>query len=200
MSWSDDRGLVPAGGRHPFAGVLRRQEARRVQRRLHPARCRSTRSSSGPRRRLPAEWDRDRFAAIAPHIQERLVTFDEVPGKVDFLFWPTDGDDRLRRAVVGQGVRARVGCAAPRRSHRRVRRRGVERRRAEGGHRAGDGGVRVEARQGPGAVRVAVTGRAVGPPLFESLEVLGRAETLRRLELAVGASDRRPTPRNEQGS
>ena len=32
--------------------------------------------------------------------------------------------------------------------------------------------------------RVAVTGRAVGPPLFESLEVLGRDETLRRLRLA----------------
>ena len=34
------------------------------------------------------------------------------------------------------------------------------------------------------APRVAVTGRAVGPPLFESLEVLGHDETLRRLRLA----------------
>ena len=33
-------------------------------------------------------------------------------------------------------------------------------------------------------VRVAVTGRTVGPPLFESLEVLGRDETLRRLRAA----------------
>ena len=33
-------------------------------------------------------------------------------------------------------------------------------------------------------VRVAVTGRSVGPPLFESLDVLGRDETLRRLTLA----------------
>ena len=33
-------------------------------------------------------------------------------------------------------------------------------------------------------VRVAVTGRSVGPPLFESLEVLGQDETLRRLRLA----------------
>ena len=64
---------------------------------------------------LPAEWDRDRFAAIAPYIQERLVTFAEVPGKVDFLFWPTDDDDRVRRGVVGQGVRARVGGPAARR-------------------------------------------------------------------------------------
>jgi hypothetical protein len=33
-------------------------------------------------------------------------------------------------------------------------------------------------------VRVAVTGRTVGPPLFEALEVLGRDETLRRLRAA----------------
>ena len=30
-------------------------------------------------------------------------------------------------------------------------------------------------------VRMAVTGRTVGPPLFESLVLLGREETLRRL-------------------
>jgi glutamyl-tRNA synthetase len=33
-------------------------------------------------------------------------------------------------------------------------------------------------------VRVAVTGRTVGPPLFEALEVMGRDETLRRLRVA----------------
>ena len=33
--------------------------------------------------------------------------------------------------------------------------------------------------------RVAVTGRSVGPPLFEALEVLGQNETLRRLRNAV---------------
>jgi glutamyl-tRNA synthetase len=35
------------------------------------------------------------------------------------------------------------------------------------------------------AVRVAVTGRRVTPPLFESLALLGRERTLRRLEAAV---------------
>ncbi len=34
-------------------------------------------------------------------------------------------------------------------------------------------------------IRVAVTGKRVGPPLFESLEVLGRDETLRRLSSAL---------------
>jgi glutamyl-tRNA synthetase len=32
---------------------------------------------------------------------------------------------------------------------------------------------------------VAVTGRRVGPPLFESLEVLGRDETRRRIAAAL---------------
>ena len=35
-----------------------------------------------------------------------------------------------------------------------------------------------------GPVRVAVTGRRVSPPLFESLELLGRVRTLARLERA----------------
>jgi glutamyl-tRNA synthetase len=34
-------------------------------------------------------------------------------------------------------------------------------------------------------LRVATTGRSVGPPLFESLEVLGREETLRRIDAAL---------------
>jgi len=43
-------------------------------------------------------------------------------------------------------------------------------------------GLKLGKAQAP--VRVAVTGRTVGPPLFESLEVLGADETLRRLRLA----------------
>jgi glutamyl-tRNA synthetase len=35
-------------------------------------------------------------------------------------------------------------------------------------------------------VRVAVTGRSVGPPLYESLAVLGRERTLARLRAARG--------------
>jgi glutamyl-tRNA synthetase len=39
-----------------------------------------------------------------------------------------------------------------------------------------------------GAVRVAVTGRRVGPPLFESIELLGRERTLGRLDAALAAA------------
>ena len=34
-------------------------------------------------------------------------------------------------------------------------------------------------------LRVSVTGRSVGPPLFESLEVLGRERTLQRIDAAL---------------
>src|SRR5690606_13973009 len=35
---------------------------------------------------LPESWDRARFAAIAPHLQPRLVTLADAPNVVDFLF------------------------------------------------------------------------------------------------------------------
>ena len=37
-------------------------------------------------------------------------------------------------------------------------------------------------------MRVAVTGRRVGPPLFESMELLGRERTLARLDQAVATA------------
>ena len=38
-----------------------------------------------------------------------------------------------------------------------------------------------------GAIRVAVTGRTVAPPLFETLAALGKERTLARLAFAIGA-------------
>jgi glutamyl-tRNA synthetase len=43
-------------------------------------------------------------------------------------------------------------------------------------------GLKLAKAQAP--IRVAVTGRSVGPPLFESLHVLGRERTLERLRRA----------------
>jgi glutamyl-tRNA synthetase len=45
-----------------------------------------------------------------------------------------------------------------------------------------EGRVQMSKAQAP--VRVAVTGRSVGPPLYESLVVLGRERTTRRLKAA----------------
>ena len=49
-------------------------------------------------------------------------------------------------------------------------------------------GLGLKPRNAFGPVRVAVTGRKVSPPLFESLELLGREESLRRLDGAQAAA------------
>jgi glutamyl-tRNA synthetase len=137
---------------------------------------------------LPDDWDRARFAAIAPHIQERLTTLAEVPGKVDFLFWPDgstiDYDEPSWEKAFGpewakpllDDVSAAYGVLADWTADALK----VALEDAMAPYE-----LKLGKAQAP--VRVAVTGRSVGPPLFESLEVLGRDETLRRLS---AASDR----------
>jgi glutamyl-tRNA synthetase len=149
---------------------------------------------------IPDDWDRDRFAAIAPYIQERLVRFDEVPGKDDFLFWPSsetieyDLDSWAKAFAPEWAVPLLRDVSAA-----------YEALDAEAGWTADAlkaatetvmevHGVKLGKAQA--VPRVAVTGRSVGPPLFESLEVLGRDETMRRLRLAhehaiAGPSSRR---------
>jgi glutamyl-tRNA synthetase len=46
-------------------------------------------------------------------------------------------------------------------------------------------GLGLKPKHAFGPVRVAVTGRTVSPPLFESIELLGRGETLGRLDAAL---------------
>ncbi len=47
-------------------------------------------------------------------------------------------------------------------------------------------GLELKPRNAFGPVRIAVTGRKVSPPLFESLELLGRDRSLARLSAALG--------------
>jgi glutamyl-tRNA synthetase len=131
---------------------------------------------------LPAEWDRDVFARIAEHVQTRVVTMADVAPMVDFLFLVDPEIDvsawskvmspawavPLLRDVIRAYVTVDWSAAALKSS--------LE-----------DAMAPYELKLGKAQapVRVAVTGRTVGPPLFESLEVLGRHETLRRLEAAV---------------
>jgi glutamyl-tRNA synthetase len=52
-------------------------------------------------------------------------------------------------------------------------------------------GLGLKAKVAFGPVRVAVTGSTVSPPLYESIELLGRDVTLARLESALGYSGQR---------
>jgi glutamyl-tRNA synthetase len=138
---------------------------------------------------LPPEWDRASFAAIAPHIQERLERLTDVLGTVDFLFWP-QGDDA---APIDYDEASWTKATGPQWSGPLL----SDVIDAYGALASWDHEslkvaieevmARFEVKLGKAQAlpRVAVTGRAVGPPLFESLEVLGRDETLRRLRAAL---------------
>ena len=198
---------VPARGRQPVAGVLRHQEARPHQRRVHPGARPCPSSSSG--RAVPAAAASSRPSPPSPRSRprssDRVRTFAEVRrhGRV-----PLAGGAEGRRSGVGQGdavarrwpptcstscrpasptCRWTRGTSTPRSTRRPTRGRRPSRPRSiAAAEQAGivndEGKVQLSKAQAP--VRVALTGRAVGPPLFELMVALGRDRTLDRLRQA----------------
>ena len=53
-------------------------------------------------------------------------------------------------------------------------------------------GLGLKPRQAFGPVRVAISGRTVSPPLYESMELLGRERSLGRLAAARALTERSP--------
>lgn len=133
------------------------------------------------------EWLADRWSPVAPLVQSRARTFAEVFSMSDFLFLPSPVVDaeEWERAVRKQAGFAMVLAAAyelyadPELEWRAE---DIKAATVEAGARSGV--TQLSKAQAP--VRLAVTGRSVGPPLFESLELLGRDRTLERIASAQG--------------
>ncbi|MER7984674.1 glutamate--tRNA ligase [Streptomyces noursei] len=131
----------------------------------------------------PADFDRAAWEAIAPHAQTRLTVLSDITANVDFLFRkePVDDEASWTKAMKGDPVAllttARANLAAadwtagPEPLKQAVLAAGEEH------------GLKLGKAQAP--VRVAVTGRTVGLPLFESLEILGKERTLARIDAAL---------------
>ncbi|NKI42198.1 glutamate--tRNA ligase [Streptomyces physcomitrii] len=130
----------------------------------------------------PEDFDQAAFDAIAPHAQTRLTVLSEITQNVDFLFLPEpvadeaswakamkEGSDALLRTARGKLEAA--DWSSPESLKSAVLAAGEEH------------GLKLGKAQAP--VRVAVTGRTVGLPLFESLEVLGKERTLARIDAAL---------------
>ena len=138
-------------------------------------------------------WTREQFnpvvfSAMAPLVQERVARLDEVSSYVDFLFLADAPIDEAAFAKVMASPNAAAVLADVMAAYETV----------EWTHdelkdtltAVGDSyGLKLGKAQAP--VRIAVAGRAVGPPLFESLEQLGREETQRRLRAALDRLDAR---------
>jgi glutamyl-tRNA synthetase len=128
--------------------------------------------------------------ALAPLVQERVRLLTEVEPMIAFLL-PGDVEidpDSWEKAMV-------KGKAAPEMLDATIAeldgladwtadsiRPAVEAGAVKAGLVNAEGQPQLSKAQGP--VRVATTGRSVGPPLFEALEVLGRERTLDRLREA----------------
>ena len=129
-----------------------------------------------------SEYDPKVFAEIAPLVQTRVQLLQEVPGMVDCLFCdlPTLDDAAFVKAfapewAVATLVEVRDGftaCEFTPDALKAV----VE---AVGEKHS----LKLGKLQAP--LRVAVTGRSVGPPLFEPIAMLGREATLKRIDAAL---------------
>ena len=120
---------------------------------------------------------------LAPLVQERVTTLSEAPELVAFLGVPDDAVP-IEDAAWDKAMKEPAAAALDRAV---VRLGDAERFTAETVRAALDAvadDVEVGKKRVHAAVRVAVTGRTVGLPLFESLEVLGRDRTLARLRAA----------------
>jgi glutamyl-tRNA synthetase len=129
--------------------------------------------------------DEARLVAAVPLVQERMETLGQAVGMLRFLFveqsqFVVDPEDAAK--ALGPG-------AAPALQASRAALEGVVDWRAaqiEAALRAAlVDGLGLKPRLAFGAVRVAVTGRRVSPPLFESMELLGRDTALARLDAAL---------------
>jgi glutamyl-tRNA synthetase len=123
----------------------------------------------------------ERLRAACAIAQEKAQTLEEVWGLIGFLFEPPVEDEKAWAKVMKDGALAALEAA-----------------RHALGEAPGFDAAAVEVALGPipdrlGAkpgkvyqpIRVAITGTSVSPGIFESLAVLGREESLARIDAAV---------------
>jgi glutamyl-tRNA synthetase len=123
------------------------------------------------------------LARAAPLVVERITRLDEAPGMVGFLLSdPVELDQAAAAKVLTDEARGFLVDAAKRLE-------AVEPWTAAANEETLRG-LQQERELKPKTafqpVRLAITGRLVSPPLFESMELLGKARSLARLERAAG--------------
>jgi glutamyl-tRNA synthetase len=127
--------------------------------------------------------DRDAVATLAPLLQERIATLGEAPPMLEFLFADPFVPDAASVAkaissddLAGTILKLTLERFSDAEWNAEDLRRAVESICLDVDRKLGK-------TQGP--IRVATMGRTVGLPLFESLEVLGKATTVARLSAAI---------------
>ncbi|TFD90760.1 glutamate--tRNA ligase [Cryobacterium serini] len=134
----------------------------------------------------PSAADLALLAQGAPLIQERIALLGEAPAMLGFLF--VTGADLILEAdalaslpqnaadILGSSRTALESIPSAEWTTERVHELLAETLVV---------GLGLKPRVAFGPLRVALSGRKISPPLFESMEILGRAETLGRLDRAL---------------
>jgi glutamyl-tRNA synthetase len=125
------------------------------------------------------DWDEGLVRRAAPLVQEKIERFGQFPDFAGFLFREVEPDPALLDGDAPVVAAAREQLA------------GVEPFTApeiEAALRSLAERLELSPRKAFQPIRVAVTGSKISPGLFESLELLGKAESLRRLSLAAASA------------
>jgi glutamyl-tRNA synthetase len=124
------------------------------------------------------DWDEALVRKAAPLVQEKIAVFGEFREFARFLFEPIEPDRALLdgSAPLLREAREVLAGLEPFEAGR------IEAALRELAERLG-----LKPREAFQPIRVAVTGSKISPGLFESIELLGRGETLARLDAAAKA-------------
>jgi glutamyl-tRNA synthetase len=130
------------------------------------------------------EVPNDTLLKVTPLIRERLVTLDDSVAFAKFFFEEDVNPDPAE--LVAKGLDAKQSAEIARKAHE------ILSSLPEISHSVAEPPMReyveksgLNANQVFGIMRVAVTGQKVSPPLFESMEIIGREKVLQRLQRAV---------------
>lgn len=135
------------------------------------------------------EVDNDTLLKIVPLIRERLVTLDDCLAFAAFFFRETVQPDPADLAA--KGLDAPTSAQIARKCHE------ILASLPELTHAAAEPPMRAYVEESGyninqvfGILRVAVTGQKVSPPLFESMEIIGKEKVLERLKRAIEMLER----------
>ncbi|OUC88254.1 glutamate--tRNA ligase [Streptosporangium minutum] len=130
---------------------------------------------------LDPSWDRETFAKVAELAQTRIAVLSEITANVDFLFLDEPVFDQASwdKAMKNAAVEILTGYLA------RLEKVNMDSESLKSALEevGAEHGLKLGKAQAP--VRVAVTGRTVGLPLFESIEALGRERSMDRIRAAL---------------
>jgi glutamyl-tRNA synthetase len=121
------------------------------------------------------DWPEKRVRATVPLVQEKIEKFSQYPDFVRFLFEPIDPPPGPDDEIVGAALE-RLASVEP-----------WDAAVIDEALRALADELGQKPRQAFAPIRLAVTGSKVSPGLFESLELLGKEESLKRLSAVAAA-------------